>query len=123
MEEGNSLASGVGAKVSAAVAPPLGAGRTQPAGLLEAPRLLANGIEVSLHACTRSMVREVRHIFPHLSAASVGGGALQGAGSLGAEGRLQRAQDAAAPIPDSEQSAAGCEEGQEGGGEKTGPCS
>jgi hypothetical protein len=51
-------------------APPAGAGRAQPSGMVEAPRLLMNGIELSIHTCTRSMVREVRYIFPHLSLSS-----------------------------------------------------
>lgn len=37
-----------------------------PVGMLEAPRVLANGMEVSVHACTRGMAREVKYIFPHL---------------------------------------------------------
>ena len=51
-------------------APPAGAGRAQPLGMVEAPRLLMNGIELSIHTCTRSMVREVRYIFPYLSLSS-----------------------------------------------------
>ncbi len=37
-----------------------------PLGMLEPARVLGNGLEVSVHACTRSMAREVKHIFPHL---------------------------------------------------------
>lgn len=48
-------------------APAAGAGVAQPMGMVEAPRLLMNGIELSIHTCTKSMAREVRYIFPHLS--------------------------------------------------------
>lgn len=39
-------------------------------GMVESPRLLMNGIELSIHTCTKSMAREVRYIFPHLSLSS-----------------------------------------------------
>ncbi len=42
------------------------AGRVPPVGMVLPPRQLTNGIELSIHTCTRSMVREVRYIFPHL---------------------------------------------------------
>lgn len=57
-----SIGAGAGAIPSAESAPT----GSWPVGLLERPRVLANGMEVSVHACTRSMAREVKYIFPHL---------------------------------------------------------
>lgn len=34
-------------------------GKSRPAGMIEPPRMLPNGIELSIHSCTKSVIREV----------------------------------------------------------------
>jgi hypothetical protein len=77
---------------SPSAAPPAAASSSSwPLGMLEPPRVLANGVEVSVHACTRSMAREIKYIFPHLrprvhTAHSKGPAGGAAAGAVAAKG-------------------------------------